>query len=76
MYSKQKVHNSWVLKKGNKEIATFTDEKDIDEILFLAEKVALIGELKKEINLEHNENSDSMFVFGWKTCAKRVDDYF
>jgi hypothetical protein len=47
-----------------------------EQIKNLEERVALIIELKREINPEHSEDSDPMFVSGWRSCAKRVDDFF
>lgn len=76
MYSKTEGHHCWWLNKDGKALANFDNESDVDEIIFLAEKVALISELKQEINFNHNKDSDPMFVSGWKTCAKRVDDFF
>ena len=76
MYSKTEGHHCWWLNKDGKALANFDDEKEVDAIIFLIEKAELITELKKEINFKHNKDSDPMFVSGWRTCAKRVDDFF
>lgn len=76
MYSKTQGHHCWWLNKDGKALANFDDEKEVDAIIFLAEKVALISEMKQEINFKHHEDSNPMFVSGWNTCAKRVDDFF
>ena len=76
MYSKTQGHHCWWLNRDGKALANFDDEKEVDAIIFLSEKVALINEMKQEINFSHNKDSDPMFVSGWKTCAKRVDDFF